>query len=73
LYRCVNCGGVDFDYGNVVTAGLIMQRAYDPRVFYKSNNKKILRAKTPLGVEVCMDCGHCEIYMDMDHLKKRIK
>lgn len=73
LDRCVNCGGVNFDHGSIVTAGLIMQSAYDPTVYYKSNNKKLLRAKTPVGIEVCLDCGHCEIYMDMDHLKGRIK
>lgn len=50
-----------------------MQSAYDPTVYYKSYNKKLLRAKTPLDMEVCLDCGHCEIYMNMDHLKRRIK
>ena len=71
--RCENCGGTNFDYGNIVTAGYIMQRAIDPTIYYESNKKKLFNAKTPVGLEVCLDCGHCEIYIEMEHLKPRLK
>lgn len=73
LYNCVNCGGDQFDYGNIITAGLILQSAWDPTVYYESEKKKIFRSKTPLEAKACLNCGHVEMYISAKHLKKRIK
>ena len=70
---CPKCNGNNIDVGHVQTAGIIMQSAYDPMIYYQSYKKKALAQKSPLYAYTCLDCGYVEHYIHPEHLKKRIK
>jgi len=72
LRDCEKCGSKNIDYGGIETAELL-QSAYDPIVYFKSYRKKFLTTKTQLNAAACLDCGHVELYIDVKHLRKRIK
>ena len=73
MKQCPECRGVNIDSGKIRTAGLMLQSAWDPTVYYESYNKKFLAGKTPIYAEVCTDCGHIEFVVPPSHLSKRIK
>ena len=70
---CPKCNGKNIDSGMIRTAGIYMQRAYDPDIYYVSYKKKIFAQKTPIEAFACLDCGYVEHYISPSHLKERIK
>lgn len=73
MNRFINCGGNFFDRGRIVTADYPAVSTADSKIYYESHHKKPSRSKTPLEGIVCLECGHVEFFMDLEHLKRRIR
>lgn len=73
MKQCPKCKGKNIDVGRVRTAGLIMQSAHDPTIYYESNQKKFLAQKSPIYAYTCLDCGYVEHYIHPEHIEKRLR
>ncbi len=66
---CPKCNGKSLDKGWVSGEG----EAIKFGVEYKSDNRKLLRGGVPIRAHVCLNCGHIELLLNVDKLKRKLK
>jgi hypothetical protein len=66
---CPECKGKSFDKGWVSGEGA----AINFGVEYKSDNRKLLRGGVPIRAQVCLNCGHVELLLNVDKLKEKLR
>ena len=72
MKKCPVCGGGKWDSGTI-EIGTFPQSVWDNGIYYRSTKKKSFAGREPLFTDVCLQCGHMEIYIDYAHLRKSIK
>jgi hypothetical protein len=66
---CPKCNGKKIDTGCVSGEGELANFGVE----YKSDNRKLLRGGVSIRSHVCLNCGHMELMIDTNQLKKKLK
>jgi hypothetical protein len=66
---CPKCNGNKIDQGWVWAEADV----HTGMVYYRSDNRKLLKKNDYLRAHVCLTCGHMEFMLDVNKLKKNLK